>query len=244
MASTTHPWHATCRQSGRRFTFGLLTALSLTLVAFEWRSGDAPLKYEPWDPGDDGGAVAILPPVVIEKTLVPQQQKKVKRGGGPIVAGDPDPIAPDPLVDEPGTGEAEPGPEPVEPVDPGPVEPSGTSSPAHWNFVSIRPHFVDCMKRGMKYVDECTEERIGKHLERRFRVPPGIRGPVRTTITFEIDAQGRIGRLVCTPRVAPSIEAEIERVIRSLPEFVPGSQGGHAVPVYYQIPLSVRTASS
>jgi protein TonB len=97
------------------------------------------------------------------------------------------------------------------------------------------------MERGMEHVDECTEERIGRHLERRFRVPSGIRGKVRTTITFEIDVEGSIGKLICTPRVEPAIEAEIERVIRSLPRFVPGNQGGHAVPVFYQIPLSVRT---
>lgn len=241
MATYTHPWNATCRQTGRRFAFGLLIALSLTLVAFEWRGGEAPITKDLWDPIEDTDITAILPPVIIEKTVVPQQQKKVKHGGGPIVAGIPDPVAPDPVVDEPGPGEVEPGPEPVEPVDPGPVETSYTPGPAHWDFVSIRPHFVDCMKRGMAYVDECTEERIGKHLERRFRVPPGVRGHVRTTITFEIDAEGRIGRLVCTPRVERAIEAEIERVIRSLPQFVPGNQGGHAVPVFYQIPLSVRT---
>lgn len=244
MATFTHPWHATSRQTGRRFTFGLLVALSLSLVAFEWRGGDAPLKYDPWDPGEDDGAVTILPPVVIQKTVAAPQQKKIKRGGGPIVAGIPDPVAPDPVVDDPGTGLADPEPSTTDPVDPGPVDPAATPVPAHWSFVSIRPHFVDCMKRGIEHVDACTEERIGKHLERRFRVPPGIRGPVRTTITFEIDVEGRIGKLVCTPRVAPSIEAEIERVIRSLPQFVPGNQGGNVVPVYYQIPLSVRMANS
>ena len=242
MATYTHPWHTTCRQNGRRFTFGLLAALSLTLVAFEWRGGEAPKHNEPWDPIEDSDITAILPPVVIEKTVLPQQKKKAKRGGGPIVAGIPDPVAPDPVVVDPEPGALDPEPVAVQPVDPGPVEPAGTPGPAHWNFVSIRPHFVDCMKRGMEHVDACTEERIGKHLERRFRIPPGVREPVRTTITFEIDEQGRIGKLVCTPRVAPAIEAEIERVIRSLPEFVPGSQGGHAVPVYYQIPLSVRVS--
>lgn len=240
MATCIHPWHATCRHTGRRFTFGLLIALSLTLVAFEWSGGEAPLYQEPWDPFDDSGVEAMLPPVVMEKTMVPQK-KQHKSGGGPIVAGEPDAVAPEPVLDEPVPGTSDPEPVSSEPVDPGPVEPDPEPGPAHWNFVSIRPHFVDCMKRGLEHVDECTEERIGKHLERRFRVPPGIRGQVRTTITFEIDVEGRIGKLVCTPRVEPAIEAEIERVIRSLPQFVPGNQGGQAVPVFYQIPLSVRT---
>jgi len=72
-------------------------------------------------------------------------------------------------------------------------------------------------------------------------VPDGLRREVRTTVTFEIDAKGRIGKVYCAPKVGPEIEREVERVVRALPEFVPGSQGGFPVGVYYQFRLNVRT---
>jgi hypothetical protein len=60
-------------------------------------------------------------------------------------------------------------------------------------------------------------------------------------VTFEIDAEGHIGKVICAPKVAEEVRAEIERAIRSMPTFVPGSQGGRPVTVYYQLPLSLRT---
>lgn len=241
MSIQQHSWRKASTQVGRRSAIGLLIALSLTLVAFEWQAGEAPIKADYWDPYEDPEITSILPPVVIEKTTV-LEKKTVKAATTASVSGTVEAL----VV----------GPEPMDPAPPGPIaEPEGstepiapepgptaTTMPAHWNMVSVRPHFVDCMKRGLEYVDECTEARIGKHLERRFRVPPGLKGPVSTTITFEIDVEGKVGKLICTPRVAPAIEAEIERVIRNLPRFVPGSQGDHLVPVYYQIPLRVRNA--
>ncbi len=241
MSIQTHSWRKASKQIGRRSLIGLLIALSLTLVAFEWQAGEPTYRSEYFDPYEDSGIIAVLPPVVIEKTTV-VEKKSSKRAAAPSITGTVEPLGAELEPTEVETAGTSTEPE-------GTIEPSevdlGTSSapmPAHWNLVSVKPHFVDCMKRGIEYVDACTEELIGKHLERRFRVPPGLKGPVRTTITFEIDVEGRIGKLICTPRVAPAIEAEIERVLRSLPQFVPGRQGDHRVPVYYQIPLSVRSA--
>lgn len=244
MSIEAHSWRKTSKQVGRRSLIGILISLSLTLVAFEWQGGEAPLKEPYWDPYEDENILAILPAVVIEKTTVPQKPKTSPRTSTPSISGTVEPVAVGPEPTEPTP--AGPREEPEGPIGPSITDPGPATAtmPAHWDLVSIRPHFVDCMKRGMEHVDECTEERIGRHLERRFRVPPGLKGPVRTTITFEIDVEGKVGKLICTPRVSPAIEAEIERVIRSLPQFIPGSQGGHTVPVYYQIPLSVRSASS
>jgi hypothetical protein len=70
-------------------------------------------------------------------------------------------------------------------------------------------------------------------------VPQSVRRDEFTVITLEIDATGNIGRLVCAPRPSAAVQAEIERVVRALPVFMPGSQNGLAVPVIYQLPFRV-----
>jgi protein TonB len=99
---------------------------------------------------------------------------------------------------------------------------------------------MDCLKRSPGTLNACTEARIEQHLRRHFKVPPGVRDKVYTMVTFEIDKQGRIGRLACTPKPHAAVEREVERVMRMLPEFVPASQSGHPVAVYFRIPLSVQ----
>ncbi len=239
MSIQAHSWRKASKQVGRRSLIGLLIALSLTLVAFEWQAGEPTVRDDHFDPYTDDWTTAILLPVEIEKTTVIEKNIS-KRPSAPSITGTVESVSakPEPSATDIAVPSGDPE-GPIEPVATGP-EPTTAGMPAHYNLVSIKPHFVDCMKRGLQYVDACTEARIGKHLERHFRVPLGLKDPVRTTITFEIDEEGMIGRLICTPRVAPAIEAEIERVIRSLPQFVPGRQGDHIVPVYYQIPLSVR----
>lgn len=242
MAQQQHSWKTVYRQTTRRFTFGLLAALSLTLVAFEWRGGDAPPVRIPL--GDDGefDPPEELPRVIIIERQTAPPAPKPRTRSNIIEIAEPEPITE--VIDH-----VDPGPEGPE-LPEGPLTPATelnspetveTNMPMGWDMVGVRPYFMECLERSGKTRDACTESRIEKHLQRRFKVPPGIRGPLRTVITFEIDKQGRIGRLVCTPRVAKEVEAEVERVLRSLPEFVPGSQGGHPVAVYYRIPLSVLT---
>lgn len=238
MALRPHSWNTAHRQTARRFTFGLLAALSLTLVAFEWQGGDAPLlrsnalNDEGFDPPTEQPRVIIIERQQIARPPAP----KVRRAAQLIEIGEPDPIEVSAATDPGPEGPEGPmvaagdllGPEVVEPA-----------LPLGWDMVGVRPYFAECLTPSSEARNACTEARIEQHLQRRFKLPRGVRGPVRTMVTFEIDTQGRIGRLVCTPRVAKEVEAEVERVLRSLPEFVPGSQGGHPVAVYYRIPLSV-----
>ncbi len=221
-----------------------MVAFSLTLVAFEWRTGpsrpvasdDGELALE--DPVDHAVVIRVVDPV---STSAPKPRARATSAVGivnPVEPSEPASEPADPTEPAQGTN--------VDPIDPaaevlrGPDE--VTTPEIHfWGSVGVRPYFMDCLKRSPSSLDECTEYRIQKHLEREFKVPPGIRGDVRTTVTFEIDREGRIGKLICAPKVNAEVEREIDRVLRALPQFVPGSQGGLPVPVYYQIPLRVRS---
>ncbi len=240
MERTAHPWYQRRKGAGGRFTIGLLTALSITLAALEWGGAkrvqaepphELPVE-DPWD----GPRV-----VVIEKKKESAAPRKKRAATSSVVEpGEPDEPAeptPDPAPDDGPTSDD--GPE-LTPLDSLRGEDDGaTAGPFPWELVGVRPYFRDCLKRHPKTLDECTEQRIQDHLARRFQVPEGLRGEVRTMVFFEIDTEGRVTKLVCAPRVDREIEQEVERVLTALPIFVPGSQGGIPVPVRYTIPLRV-----
>jgi hypothetical protein len=239
MRSTEHSWKKARKPFGQRFFFGLMVAGTLSLVAFEWKSPREELKIITGLP-DEGLEPEVLPVVILEKPKAAAPAKKTR--STQVVVGEQDPV----VVPSPeSTPEPEPGPgtEPTPDPDPRSLLPPETVDPGPvlWgNVKGVRPYFMDCLKRNHEDLEPCTEARIDAHLQRHMRIPASVRGQVRTTVTFEIDAKGRIGKIVCAPKVSDEVRAEIERVIRSMPEFVPGSQGGYPVPVYYQLPLSLR----
>lgn len=243
MQNPVHPWRTVARHHGRRAALGLTIALSLTLVAFEWQGGEMPLRHEAWDPIEDDRSIpAILPPVHVERTMPPRPRSAKRPNRPALTAARPDghTTMDDNVAMDPSASDVTGEPSPDVPTN-GPDVSGDVTASAPWkDIISIRPYLPDCLEHGPGDVDACTEIRIGQHLERRFKVPPGTRGVIRTTITFEIDTMGRVGRVVCIPQVSPAVEAEAKRVIRSLPTFEPGRQGPHRVPVHYQIPLSVQ----
>jgi protein TonB len=239
MSRPAHPWTRARRNAGRRFLIGTSVALSLTLVAFEWRSEGHRLTLPP--ELEDVEPPIEYPPVVIIKQETAAAKPEVQRrrpNAGIIVAVDPTPVVdPGPVPPEPGTGPAvDPLPMPGSSLRPEEVVEPG---PRPWDGVEQRPYFKECLTRSANDLDGCTEARIDAHLQRHFRVPQSVRRDEFTVITLEIDATGNIGRLVCAPKPSAAVQAEIERVIRALPVFMPGSQNGLAVPVIYQLPFRV-----
>ncbi len=225
---------------GQRLFLGAVVAGSLSLVAFEWRSTD--IRERPSDPFEDD-RITLEPQLIVTVAAPPTKAPEPlvrTLGLNPVAtpqptadpAPDPGPDMDDPVVD-PG-----PAPDPSPTASEGPFEPPTGYVPGR----SIKPHFEQCLLEDPEAVDPCTEERILAHLQRKFRMPTSVSGKVRTTVTFSVEVDGTIGRVVCAPRVDPEVAREVERVLRSMPRFIPGSQGGVAVPVYYQIPLSLMVS--
>ncbi|MDQ3099822.1 MAG: hypothetical protein M3R08_00425 [Bacteroidota bacterium] len=233
-----HQWEVAARGFGRRFAFGSVTALSLTLVAFEWTTTTGiekiPIVCDFTEPLFDP-----VPLFTIKRDIPETKSVKnpiSKNANGPIaIAEDVPEITTDivePSVPEPPSADASAGTL-VDPIAP------AITMPVLMLGVEVRPHFEKCINEDRDRMNECTEDRIHRHLQRNIEIPSNVID-VSTTVTFEIDAQGKIGRLHCAPKVSREVEREIARVIRSLPEFIPGSQAGHPVAVYYQIPLRLR----
>lgn len=64
----------------------------------------------------------------------------------------------------------------------------------------------------------------------------GTQGKV--IVRFSVDEQGKACRESVLKGVSPEIDAEALRVVRMLPRFEPGRQGGKAVPVWYMVPIN------
>jgi hypothetical protein len=233
-----HPWHQARQAAGRRFAQGLIASLALTLVAFEWRMDGAPAASRGYELPPEP-PVELPPVVIIRETSPGQAQHRQRSAAGPVSAyadaaepGEPEPT-------DTGTGAATSVVDTMSAPVPGPDEvPDYGIVP--WGLVGQRPYFRECLARGKKDLDECTERRIDQHLHRYFRVPEDMRREEFTVVTFAIGRDGRIGELRCTPRPSASVQQEIERVIRLLPEFEPGTQNGVPVQVVYQLPFRVK----
>ena len=236
MRSNEHAWRRARAAMGQRFFLGAIVAGSLTLVAFEWRM--TPSDAVPWSEDLPAETDWDEAPIIVTFEKPKPKAPAPKRAGatadptGPAApSADP---SPEPTTD-PGTGPSD------APVD-DPAAANSTTLPytPYVPNLPVKPHFKQCILEDPEHVDPCTEDRIQAHLQRRFEMPRNVRGHIRTTVTFSVEADGRIGRIVCAPKVDEEVMREVERVLRALPRFEPGTQGGIPVPVHYQIPLSLR----
>lgn len=236
MYSTYHRSEKVALGFGQRIALGFALSLALTLVTMEWKWVLLPpeplLPSLPWEDGLDP-----VPLITIEKKKAerPAEKKPMeKRSQGSIItpADDAEPIETASTVDLMAAASSDvPAKTPLPAPDPAPV----TTATSFTLTPEVLPYMTDCTDDLDRHA--CTEERIQSHLQRRLRIPSNVRHEISTTVTFEIDAEGVIGKVHCAPKVPKNVEEEIARVIGSLPQFVPGMQGEHAVPVYYQIPL-------
>jgi TonB family protein len=64
----------------------------------------------------------------------------------------------------------------------------------------------------------------------------GTQGKV--IIRFAVDADGKVTRESVLKGVDPDLDAEALRVVRTLPKFEPGRQGGKPVAVWYMVPIN------
>ena len=66
----------------------------------------------------------------------------------------------------------------------------------------------------------------------------GIQG--RVIVTFVVERDGSITDVQVAKSVDPSLDKEAQRVVRSMPRWIPGKQNGSAVRVKYTVPVTFR----
>ncbi len=96
------------------------------------------------------------------------------------------------------------------------------------------------------YVETMPEFPGGNIALRRFIAEhiefPIMEGSVYGTVylRFEVKKTGDIGTVQIQKGVDPFLDKEAERVIKLLPNFIPGEQNGKKVNVWYSIPISFK----
>ena len=62
----------------------------------------------------------------------------------------------------------------------------------------------------------------------------------RVILQFVVEKDGQIGEVKVARSVDPELDAEAVRVVKSMPDFIPGRQDGKPVAVWYTIPISFK----
>ena len=149
--------------------------------------------------------------MLVFSTCSEQEQIKVKNGG--ILAEMPPPPPP-----VPSGGKSLPG-----------ENPAGKTGVDPFVVVEQMPMFPGGESALLAYLTDNT-----KYPE--SAASKGIEGKV--IVRFSVDADGRVSRESVLKGVDPLLDDEALRVVRTLPRFVPGRQGGNAVPVWYMVPIN------
>jgi TonB family protein len=66
----------------------------------------------------------------------------------------------------------------------------------------------------------------------------------RVIARFCVTETGTIDRVTILKGISPELDGEALRVVKSIPAFRPGKQGGKEVPVWYMVPITFALASS
>ncbi len=206
------------------FQIGLLISCSLTFFAFEWTTYYSVKELKGKVVVDDNGE--ILPPIITLETIKPEV--KVEKTFKP----DPNKFK---IVDD--NTSIEKPTEKVEPVETPKfdkkwvkVEPVEVES-APLNFAEEMPGFVG----GDKALYEYLSNNI-KYPKREKQI--GIEGKVY--VEFVVGKKGEITDVKIKRGVSEALDAEAIRVIKSMPNWLPGKQNGRAVKVIYVMPISFK----
>tara|TARA_B100000809_G_scaffold38098_1_gene33339 strand:- start:31654 stop:32424 length:771 start_codon:yes stop_codon:yes gene_type:complete len=103
------------------------------------------------------------------------------------------------------------------------------------------PVFPGC-KGNQDELKNCFSKHIRRHVNRNFDAGLGQElglspGKKKILVMFKIDHTGAITEIQARAS-HPSLEKEVNRVVKTLPRMIPGKQRGRAVSVRYSLPIS------
>ena len=101
----------------------------------------------------------------------------------------------------------------------------------HFDVVEVMPTFPGGMGAMMKWLSENI-----KYPEAAYKA----KQQGRVIVTFIVDKDGSIGDVAVAKSVAPSLDEEAVRVVKSMPNWNPGMQNGKPVRVKYTVPVTFK----
>jgi len=213
MQSKKNPEVSLERKKGLFFQIGLVSALVIVFIAFEWKS------YEKVDYN-----LGQLNLDDLEEEIIPITQQEVKP---------PPPPPPPPEVIEIVEDEVEIEEE---------LEIEDTESDEDM-IIEIEEEDDDEFFMVVENMPEFPGGDLGlmKYIQRNVKYPPiakeyNITGKVY--VSFIVDKSGAVTNVKIVRGVDKNLDAEALRVVKSLPKYKPGKQRGQAVRVMFTIPIN------
>ncbi len=242
----------TFKMSGTFFNIGLLTALSMTILAFSWTTYDYEKpSYEV--SSEDGGDLEItvdrtiqkkspppppLPEILIPEVVTPEEIVTEVEFVEPTIIEPELPVAPPkPVVEKVIPVAPPPLPEKVEPE----VKIVHT-------VVEEMPRFPGCEDMSDKTERKaCAQQAMLKYIYNEINYPTlaretGIEGTV--VVRFYIDEQGNVKAPEILKEIGGGCGKEALRVVKTMNDmgekWTPGRQRGRAVKVYFNLPVKYK----
>ena len=207
------------------FLFGLVAALGVTLLAFEWTTKPA-----------KAGSLGEIQSTAVEEEFIPiTREEQVKPPPPPQTAEiinivDDDVEIEDELEIEVANIEDETGID-ISPVISNMKEEEEEEEQILFNVIEEPAEFPGGDRALYKYLSDHVKYPV-------IAQENGIQGKVY--VKFVIDEQGNASRAEVLRGVDQSLDAEALRVINSLPKFKPGKQRGRAVKVYFNAVINFQ----
>lgn len=215
-----HPEKQPGRKSKQAFFIGLVVALSATLVAFEYKTYQLKIP-EVFEASDVSFEEEKTPIVILEeqkpKELPPPKVTKAL----PQVVLDPKPQIVFKVVQSPSV---DVDPYDIEPFEPEPTEPEVVTT----QFPSVQPEFIGGQDAMYKFLGE----NINYPAIARDN---GIEGKVY--LQFIVNTDGTISDVKLLRAQNELLVKEAIRVVKKMPKWKPGRQGGRKVRVIYTLPI-------
>lgn len=234
---------------------GLIMSLSFVIFAFNWTSYERPalVELDPEPHQDDFTEIIprtiekkqLPPPPVVETTTIIEDIEE------PEFIEEPKPVLVDPQIvsNEEPKKDIELPPVPVvveDPVPPAPIlEDPKEEEPEFFKVVEEMPRFNSCEAETNKDVrKKCAERALLKHINSKIKYPRmalenSIEGNV--VVRFIVDEKGAITNAEIIRDIGGGCGKEALRVIKEMPNWIPGKQRGKPVKVQYNLPIKFTT---
>lgn len=157
---------------------------------------------------------AEVKPIVEESTLPPDVGKS-----GPATIGEPNTSG----ASSAGTGAATVGTDSA--------NPAPAAAPAAVLFAEVMPDFVG------------GRTALQRYLQKHLRFPAAAMAAQvsgRVYVSFVVQTDGSIGEVTVLKGLGYGTEEAAARVVREMPEWTPGLQNHHAVPVRFTLPITFQ----
>lgn len=222
---------------------GILLALFLVFQLLQLRVVQDVATLPPATNPEDEPEMYVIPQVVLEKPATPEALPEEKPPRPLIdfeIAEKPADVSTETILD----------PEPTEPSPPLDLDEAFSDVPEieepieediPFILVEQSPRFPGCEEDNEEDYKRCFNQNIKAYIGKKFNadVASSNRGKQRILVQFTIDQNGEI-KDVQARASARSLEKEAVRVVKSLPQMIPGEQRGRSVKVKFTVPIAIQ----